>query len=126
MLLILGINHTQDMKVEWIQCNGDKWCNFLGLNLENDHFKGLSGVYVIWSTTDNKAVRVGSGIIKDRIAEHRKNQEITKYKNLKVTWAKVPKESMEGVEKYLADQYNPKVGERFPDRVPIKVNLPGK
>jgi len=31
---------------------------------------------------------------------------------------------MEGVEKYLADTLSPVVGERFPDRTPIKVNLP--
>jgi hypothetical protein len=31
---------------------------------------------------------------------------------------------MEGVEKYLADELDPNVGERFPDRTPISVNLP--
>lgn len=31
---------------------------------------------------------------------------------------------MEGVEKYLANTLNPVVGERFPERTPIEVNLP--
>jgi hypothetical protein len=31
---------------------------------------------------------------------------------------------MGGVEKYLSDFYKPAIGERFPERTPIKVNLP--
>ena len=62
--------------------------------------------------------------LKTRIADHRDNSEIIKYSNLKVTWAKVNGNQMEGVEKYLADKLNPVVGERFPNRTPIEVNLP--
>lgn len=113
------------LTVNWGTCGDDShWCSFLNLNLDTDYFKKLKGVYLIWS--GDTAVRVGSGIIKDRILAHREDKEITAYKNLKVTWAEVNANQMEGVEKYLADQYNPKVGERFPDRTPITVNLPGK
>jgi hypothetical protein len=113
-----------DLKLTWGTCGNDNhWCDFLRLNLDTDYFKNLKGVYVIWNDKD-KTIRVGSGIIKDRIAAHREDKEITAYKDLKVTWAEVSANQMEGVEKFLADQLNPKVGERFPDRTPISVNLP--
>jgi len=111
-----------DLTVSWIKCTNDVWCSFAGVNLDNDHFNNLRGVYIIWNS--DTVVRVGSGIIKDRIAAHREDDEISDYDNLKVTWAKVNATQMEGVEKYLADELDPAVGERFPDRTAISVNFP--
>lgn len=114
---------TKILALSWGTCGEDgHWCNFSNLNLTNDLFKDLKGVYIIWS--GKQVVRLGSGIIKDRIAAHRKDEKITAYANLKVTWAKVNGNQMEGVEKYLADNLNPAVGEAFPDRTPIPVYLP--
>jgi hypothetical protein len=113
-----------DLSIDWLKCQNDVWCSFDNLQLDNEHFNDLNGVYIIWSASIRKVVRIGSGIIKNRIAEHRENKEITQYTELKVTWAKVNKSQMEGVEKFLADTYEPLVGERFPDRMPISVNLP--
>lgn len=112
------------MIVNWMKCEEENWCSLLNLNLGNDHFNNLMGVYIIWSNTT--IVRVGSGIIKDRIADHRNDPLITKYSELRVTWAKVNANQMEGVEKFLADQLSPTVGERFPNRAAIEVNLPWK
>ena len=114
----------KELTLTWGTCNEDgHWCDLLRLNLTNDLFKDLKGVYIIWS--DEQVVRLGSGIIKDRIAAHRKNKDITAYnKNLKVTWAKVNTNQMEGVEKYLADTLKPAIGDAFPGRTPILVNLP--
>jgi len=39
---------------------------------------------------------------------------------------KVNESQMEGVEKFLADVYKPVIGDLFPDRTPIRVNLPGE
>lgn len=112
-----------DLTVIWGTCGeDDHWCDFKNLNLDHKTFNGLKGVYIIWN--DDNKVRVGSGIIKDRITEHRDDPKITAYDDLKVTWAKVNANQMEGVEKYLADELNPVVGERFPERTPISVNLP--
>ena len=112
-----------DLTVNWGTCGDDShWCDFHRLKLDSDNFKSLNGVYIIWSK--RTVVRVGSGIIKDRIADHRNDPEITAYSDLKVTWAKINANQMEGVEKYLADELNPVVGDRFPDRTPISVNLP--
>lgn len=110
------------MIVDWIKCVSDTWCGFLNVNLDNEHFESLSGVYIIWSGTTT--IRVGSGVIKVRISNHRDNSKITNYPDLLVTWASVNANQMEGVEKYLADTLSPIVGERFPNRTPIEVNLP--
>lgn len=110
------------ISLNWVKCQNDVWCSFKNLNLDHEHFNDLKGVYIIWS--NDIVVRLGCGIIKDRISDHRTNTEITNYPDLKVTWAKVNANQMEGVEKYLADTLNPKIGDRFPDRTPIKVNLP--
>ena len=110
------------LNVQWIKCQNDVWCNFKDLNIEHEHFNDLKGVYIIWS--NDSVIRLGSGIIKDRITDHRTNEKISQYPVLKVTWAKVNANQMEGVEKYLADTLNPFIGDRFPDRTLIKVNLP--
>jgi len=111
-----------NLSIDWMKCQNDVWCGFANLNLNHEHFNNLKGVYIFWS--NNTVVRLGSGIIKDRISDHRTNANITKYSDLKVTWAKVNANQMEGVVKYLADTLNPVIGERFPDRTPIEVNLP--
>ncbi|MHC9089110.1 hypothetical protein ACXIHB_10400 [Tenacibaculum sp. IMCC1] len=110
------------MEVDWIKCENNNWCNFSTVNLNHEHFNDLKGVYIIWS--GETVVRLGSGSIKDRIADHRNNSEIIAYSNLKVTWAKINGNQMQGVEKYLSDILTPKIGERFPDRIPINVNFP--
>ncbi|WP_320019181.1 hypothetical protein [Labilibaculum manganireducens] len=111
------------ININWGKCNpNNSWCGLLNLNLDHEVFSELKGVYIIWS--GDKTVRIGSGIIQNRLKEHRENPEILAYNNLMVTWAQVNGNQMEGVEKYLADTLNPLVGERFPDRTPIEVNLP--
>ena len=113
-----------DLTVTWGKCGEDNhWCNFLRLNLNADTFEDKRGVYIIWSSGFD-VVRIVSGVINDRVAAHRDDEEITAYDNLLVTWAEVNANQMEGVEKFLADKYDPKVGERFPNRNPISVNLP--
>lgn len=116
-----------DLTLSWGTCkvkySKDKhWCDLEKLNLDHEIFENLKGVYIIWS--HKNVIRLGSGTIKERLKEHRENPEITEYPDLKVTWAKVNANQMEGVEKYLADKLKPLVGERFPNRIPIKVNLP--
>ena len=115
------------MNVEWIKCKGDKWCTLATVNLQDRHFDGLEGVYIIWHGGSNPAtVRAGQGVIRDRLATHRNDREVQAFShlNLLVTWASVESAYRDGVEAFLADQLNPKVGERFPNRTPIEVNLP--
>lgn len=87
----------------------------------------MEGVYVIWYGGQNPAtVRVGQGVIRDRLQAHRNDPEVQSYAHLSlyVTWASVLARERDGVEAYLAQQLRPVVGERFPQRHPIPVNLP--
>jgi hypothetical protein len=115
------------MQVIWNDCVDNKWCGFHGVDLFHSHFDNMEGVYIIWHAGANPAiVRVGQGVIKDRIAKHRTDPLINNYKNegLYVTWASVEKRFRDGVERYLAESLSPKVGDKFPDVQSIMVNLP--
>ncbi len=116
-----------DMQLEWNKCQGDVWCPLNTVDLQHHHFDSLEGVYVIWHGGESPVtVRVGQGIIRDRLAAHRSDPAVQAYASLGLyaTWAKVEAASRDGVEAYLAQALNPKVGERFPNRKPISVNHP--
>lgn len=115
------------MNIKWNKCQGDVWGPLNGVDLSHDHFDQMEGVYVIWHGGPNpKTVRIGQGVIKDRIAAHREDPEVQAYssKSLFVAWAAVAVAARDGVENFLAQALKPLVGERFPDAVPISVNLP--
>jgi hypothetical protein len=118
--------------VKWASLPSGKYADFGGVILDNVK---TFGVYVIWhgSGWDQGravapwSVRLGQGDIKTRLCEHRDNPLITQYAvygGLYVTWAAVPALIVDGVERYLAEQLLPKVGNRFPDATAIPVNLP--
>ena len=111
----------------WNKCVGDRWCNLLNVNLDHSHFDRMDGVYIIWHAGPNPAtVRVGSGVIRDRLRAHRADPEILYYKSfgLFVTWAAVPSAMQEGVERFLGERLRPLVGSRFPSVLSVAVNLP--
>ena len=115
------------LSVTWITCGDDRrWCPLKSLNLNS--ITATGGVYIIWHEGDpSRVVRVGQGDIAARLASHRKDADILAYARfgaLRVTWAAVPANQRDGVEAYLADTWNPLVGEHFPDAEPIAVNSP--
>jgi hypothetical protein len=116
------------IQVQWVKCgNGDNWCPLETLNL--DSVGDTAGVYIIWHAGNPaRVVRVGQGNpIKDRLSAHRKDQQILAYRKsgiLLVTWAYVPLNQRDGVEKYLSETWNPLVGDAFPNAFPIAVNSP--
>lgn len=115
------------MNLTWNKCEGDKWCPFLTVNLEHPHFQSLEGVYVIWHGGQTPwTVYVGQGTIAERLRAHRQEQEILRYSHLGlfVTWTRVDRVSRDGVERYLAERLQPRVGTRSPMAAPIQVNLP--
>lgn len=115
------------MILKWIKCSGDQWCDFLRVNLEHPHFDGVEGVYIIWhGAPDPAVVYVGQGSIRDRLSQHRMNQEILFYKDrgLYVTWAELSAPYRDGVERYLADKWHPKVGQAHPTTSPIPCDSP--
>ena len=142
----------QIMTVHWQKCNDylswGSWCRLdsnllddprleisLGRNLYGfDTRIGITGVYIIWAGIgDNRTIlKVGSGIIKDRLQTHLNDPKVQAYehKGLYVTWFSflfVDKQGNKkrGVERFLGLILNPKLGERFPANVEmIAVNLP--
>ena len=113
------------MQVSWIQCAGNVWCSLNNVKLTT--VTNNPGVYVIWyEGQPSNVVKIGSGNIRDRLSDHRGDAEIQAYESrgLLVTWAVVPLATAMGIETYLADEFPPLVGERFPDVSPIAVNHP--
>jgi hypothetical protein len=110
------------MELNWVKCTNNNWCPLATVNLST---VSTRGVYIIWHTGNpSRVVRVGQGNISERLNEHRRTPEITKYSPLYVTWAACPANHLDGIEKYLADTWNPLVGDAFPNAYPIAVNSP--
>jgi hypothetical protein len=116
------------MQIDRNTCTNNNWCSFTWVNLDHEHFDNMEWVYVIWYFSWQKPVpvRVWQWIIKDRISEHRENNDILKYEDnwLYVTWANVSDTYKDWVEKYLWETLSPLVWERFPEWNSIAVNLP--
>jgi hypothetical protein len=112
--------------VAWIKCSdGTSWCP-----LDMVALGGVTavGVYVIWHEgAPSRVVRAGQGDIPTRLAVHRNDGDVIFYSQfgrLRVTWAVVPtKADRDGIERYLANHYEPLIGDAWPDVVPIPVNL---
>lgn len=114
------------LTLSWVKCGeGTSWCPLETVNLTN---VTTHGVYIIWHEGNpSRVVRIGQGDIAARLAAHRFDLEILRYRRigaLRVTWAAVSAVQRDGVETYLADQYPPLVGDAFPHAVPIAVNSP--
>lgn len=115
------------MHLDWIKCEGDKWCPFQTVNLTHSHFTDLGGVYIIWHGGQNPStIYVGQGQIASRLQAHRSEPSLFQYSSLGlfVTWAKVDSWSQDGVELFLGQILKPKESGNFPQTTPISVNLP--
>jgi len=112
------------LTIQWVKSTTDTWLPFATVDLSEVTTKG---VYMIWYRGQpGRVVYVGQGDVASRISAHRSEQEILAYQanGLLVTWASVPKAQRDGVERYLADTWNPLVGDAHPDAEPIAVNSP--
>ena len=130
------------MTVHWQKCiKNSLWCQFNEKLLNDgrlearlgDYSVGISGVYIIWTGTDNNrtVLKVGSGIIKDKLAADLKNPDIQAHKptRLYVTWASTlsaigSEKIQKGMEKFLEIVFKPKLTEYLPDVDLVMVNLP--
>lgn len=119
------------MRVDWKRvpnCNG--WADFTEEGLQPFEVdKERKCIYLIWSEERRQMVYVGSGDVSrlwDHLNPHDPNYEnITSYGGLKATYAIVNDENqMLGAENYLAQVYDPLVGERHPQDQFEEVNLP--
>ena len=127
--------------LRWQRCiKNSLWCQFNKKLLNDgrletrlvDHSIGISGVYIIWTGIEERTVlKVGSGIIKDKLAVDLRDPEIQAYKptRLYVTWASTlsvvgAKDIQKGIEKFLEVVFKPKLMEGLPDIELVMVNLP--
>ena len=61
----------------WNRCQGDGWCLLDTVDLTHSHFDGMEGVYVIWHGGQSPwTVRVGQGVIRDRLQAHRNDSAV--------------------------------------------------
>lgn len=113
------------LNVTWVKSIQNEWLKFQTFNIDSAN---SDGVYIIWhGGNPGKVVYVGQGDVKSRLQAHRNNTEITNYAKagiLYVTWASVSASQKDGVERYLADTWNPLVGDAHPNTNPIAVNSP--
>ena len=85
------------------------------------------GVYLLWCYPLDGPIVLHAGQTSHmarRLAEQRHNFHRKRYEVF-VGWAYVPyDDELGGIEAYLARCYRPVYGQRFPDAIPIVVNLP--
>lgn len=114
------------MNIFWCKCMLQSRCRLTILNLNNDHFNNLIGVYVIWYGNDTKnVVRVGKGIIRDELIKSKSDEKVLAYgPDLFVTWAEVPEASLDGVEAFLCKELNPILTQTIKCSELITVKLP--
>ncbi len=110
--------------VEWARFQGSQWYDLDEVDLKHEYFNDLDAVYVIWRT-DGKVVKVGSGMIRDRLQEHLKEKEIRKLRPLNVTWGIVmTTKHTDGVVRFLTEKLNPMLGGSVSAPEAVEVNLP--
>jgi len=114
------------MNVLWIKCILQSRCRLALINLKNEHFDNLTGVYVIWcGNNKNDTVTVGQGIIRDELTKMKIDKNVLQYgPDLFVTWAAVQKEYLDGVEAFLCSKLNPAVSHTLQCNDLININLP--
>ena len=113
--------------VTWIQCQNGNWCPFSNVDPSRVNVEGVYAVGYAIRDGLVSTVYVGQGDIAARIQKHRNDPDITYYASrspLLVTWATVPSDELDGVERFVADSLHPYVGSGHPDVPPIPVNLP--
>lgn len=93
---------TRTISVHWFKYKGDNWRPFETLDLDT---ATEPGVYIIWHTGNpGKVVYVGQRDVAERISAHRADSRILGYRTsgeLRVTWASVPANQRDGVERHL-------------------------
>jgi hypothetical protein len=111
--------------VNWAFQSNGLWWPFAAINTNYFGWNNPFGVYII-ANGRRDVVRLGQGDIMTRLRAHQRDYEICKpsYGFLSVTWAEIGPLCVSGVERYLANELSPLVGDAFPNVMPIEVNLP--
>ncbi len=109
----------------WVTDHDGGWCRLETVDLTDVR---TTGVYIIWHEgTPGRVVRIGQGDIAERLTAERGDRDVLgcgKAGTLRVTWAYVPANQLDGIERYLVDQLMPLVGDGTRDVLPMAVNSP--
>jgi hypothetical protein len=113
------------LQLKWHKCAGTDWCL-----LEQVDASAVDewGVFVVWRPGDrtraSAVLFVGSGSLRQEIANARRDPVFGAAEGLRITWAEVDPSDVAGVAVYLYQQLRPLWGE-VPQPVPAQpVNLP--
>jgi hypothetical protein len=116
------------LQLQWQKGSSDEWCVLDQLDLESFERTGVPhGVFVIWrSGTKQVAVvlYVGRGSLRRELADCRRDPLFRGEPGLRVTWAGVEPDEVDGVAAFLCEQLRPVWGELAPAVPPMPVNLP--
>jgi hypothetical protein len=104
---------------------GRRWWSFPGV-VRSSSLPSVRGVYCIFQRTSRKyrTVWIGQGNIRNRLAVHAREPNISARPYLLVTWAETDPSWTDGIEAYLIDALHPLEGEAAPSAEPVEVNLP--
>ena len=90
----------------------------------NPPIVNATGVYILWRETAPIVLYVGQGDVLQRLQDHRRDPILKQYGGWHVYWAVASGDQLGGIEHYLADFYQPAVGDRHSNDPKILVNLP--
>jgi hypothetical protein len=113
------------VQLQWYKGPSGEWCRLDEADgAAVDHY----GVFVVWRAGDpgrpTVVLYVGRGLLRNGIAECRRNPALMGSMGLRVTWARVDLRDVDGVAAYLYRQLRPLWGEVV-HAVPAQpVNLP--
>jgi type II secretory ATPase GspE/PulE/Tfp pilus assembly ATPase PilB-like protein len=117
------------LNVYWNRAQDDSWAEFFAVDLDDPHFDGLEGVFVVWQGgSQPAAIKVGSGSLSRELKALRADPAMALFrgKPLFVAWAKVEKVVRDGVTRYLFETLKPRAATAVGSAAAISVNLPGR
>jgi type II secretory ATPase GspE/PulE/Tfp pilus assembly ATPase PilB-like protein len=114
------------LRVYWNRAAEGGWAEFFALDLDDPHFNGVEGVFVIWQGGSAPvAIATGFGNIRDLLKARRADPAVATYKgkHVFVSWAKVETASMPGVARFLIETLKPAISAAVPTVPAIDINL---
>src|ERR1035437_7079732 len=108
--------------VYWNRSQTGAWAEFFAVDLDDPHFEGLEGVFVVWQGgSQPAAISVGLGPLRKELKAQRADPAFAAYrgKPLFVSWAKVDTVARAGVARFLYETLKPRTLMTVPTAPPI-------
>jgi hypothetical protein len=120
-----ALSTAHGLKLDWQFHPYGGWWSFDDLDAAQVAWRDIFGIYIV-AANDGRTIRLGQGDVVPRLRVHKNDRSICNpsFGSLWITCASVGRMCVSGVERFLANELSPVVGEAFPDVGPIPVNLP--